>query len=226
MAREVQSERGSEIYRALKRDITHFAFKPGDRLIEEQLSERYRVSRTPIREALRRLEEEGLIVSKGSVGRFIPHFNVDQFENVYQVRIVLEELSVVETCERADDRSIWSLRWAWARGFEVGAEALDGRFVEADETFHMGIVELSGNGYLSDSLRRVNDRIRIIRMVDFTTRERITATRAEHDEVLEAIVRRDAETARRLMRRHIERSKDHVRELISRALARIYLGEG
>jgi DNA-binding GntR family transcriptional regulator len=226
MAKEAQSVRGLDIYLALKRDITQFMFKPGDRLIEEQLSERYRVSRTPIREAFRRLEEEGLIVSRGAVGRFVPHFNVNQYENVYRVRIALEELSVVQTCEAADDESIASLRSRWARGFEPEAEVLDGGFVEADETFHLGVAELSGNTYLRDSLRRVNDRIRIIRMVDFTSRERIATTRAEHDEVLDAIGRRDADTARKLMRRHIERSKNHVRELISRAIASIYLDEG
>ena len=92
-----------------------------------------------------------------------------------------------------------SLRSGWARGFESGAEALDGGFVEADESFHFGVADPSATRTFAIHSVVLNDRIRIIRMVDLTSRERIATTRAEHDAVLEVIGRRDADAARNLM---------------------------
>ncbi len=210
-------------YRALKRDITNFRFKPGERLLEEHLSDRYGVSRTPIREALRRLEQEGLIVSRGNVGKFIPHFDVLAYEDIYRVRIALEELAAVQACSRADNEEVEQLRRTWRAGFERGPVPLDGSFVEADERFHVGVAKLSRNSYLVESLQRINDRLRFIRITDFTVPHRLKATKTQHERVLDAILQRDEAAARTAIGDHIRESERNVRDLITRALSRIYL---
>lgn len=213
------------IYETLKNDIIHFVFKPGERLIESNLSERYSVSRTPIREALRRLEEESLIISKGNRGCFVPHFDVNAYSELYKVRVALEKLAVVEACRNASEDNVQLLRANWQGEFAEKNVATDGSFVSANERFHLGLARLSTNHYLADLLQRILDRTRIISVVDFTTVERVEATRSEHDEILRAILQRDMKSAETLIENHIQASEESIRQLIAKALEKIYLGE-
>lgn len=211
-------------YDALKQDITRFVLRPGERLVEEALSARYGVSRTPIREALRRLEQEGLVVVGESGGRFVPQFDILAFEDLYRGRATIERLAATQACDRASSEAIEQLRGSWEIR-EGSAAAAEGGFELSDERFHNGVAALSGNAFVIDTLRRVNDRIRIIRLADFSSPERIEITRGEHDAVLAAIAAREPERAGQLLFEHIEGSMANVRELVSRALTRIYLGD-
>lgn len=210
-------------YEALKRDITHFVFRPGERLVEEALSARYSVSRTPVREALRRLEQERLIVPHESGGRCVPHFDIAAFQDIYRVRAEVERLAARQACERASDEEIEQLGRTWDAAFRDDPDSPEGRYDLADERFHSGVAALSRNEYLIDCVHRINDRIRIIRMMDFNDPERIPITTGEHRAVLEALAARDADRAGDLLHAHVEQSIQTVRELVSQALERIYL---
>ncbi len=207
-----------DVYRQLKQSITNFEFRPGARLVEDDLSELYGVSRTPVREALRQLEREGLVVASFGRGRFVREIALRDYEDVSRVRLVLEALAVAQATERASSDAIDDLRATW----DSEDSPADGSYVHADERFHSGIATLSNNGFLIDEFARIDDRIRIIRVTDFTDAERITIVRNEHQAILAAIWARDAERADFLMRTHIERSQANIRELIGRALERAY----
>jgi DNA-binding GntR family transcriptional regulator len=211
------------LYEQLKSDITHFLFRPGERLVEESLADRYGVSRTPIRETLRRLEQEGLLVSNGSLGRSVPAVDIARFEDVYRVRAAVERLAAEQACERASDEAIAKLRAAWDEPYRTDPSSPEGSYDRADERFHVGVAALSENTFLIDSLTRINDRIRIIRLVDFNDPGRIEITTREHHAILSAIEDRNAELAGELIHAHVERSMASVRSLIARALERIYL---
>jgi DNA-binding GntR family transcriptional regulator len=215
--REARS-RNQDAYEALKRDIARFHYKPGERLREEALSERYNVSRTPIRDALRRLEQEGLITTEG-VGRFVRQFDVREFEDIYRVRASIERVTAMQAAEVASDEAIAALRDGWER-----AEGDDG-YDLADVRFHVGVAQLSGNAFAMSSLSQINDRIGVIRMVDFGHDERVVITRGEHEEILDAIAARDAERAGALMEAHIGAAMTNVSTLLTEALATIYLGK-
>jgi DNA-binding GntR family transcriptional regulator len=77
---------GAEIYERLKQDILTFEFRPGERLVELELCDRYEVSRTPVREALRRLEDDGLVVARDKGGRIVKGLDISDYEDVYAVR--------------------------------------------------------------------------------------------------------------------------------------------
>jgi len=206
------------VYQQLKHSITSFELRPGARLVEDDLAEQFGVSRTPIREVLRSLEQEGLVVGSGGRGRFVREISLHDYEDVSRARLALEDLAVVQACERSSDEAIDRLRATWD-----GEEAVDGSYVHADERFHCGIARLAENAFVIDTLARVNDRIRIIRVTDFTDAERIQTVRTEHDAILAAVQQRDAERARAAMRSHIEGSYTNIRSLIARALERAYL---
>lgn len=209
--------RNQDAYEAIKRDIARFHFKPGERLREEALSERYAVSRTPIRDALRRLEQEGLITTEG-VGRFVRHFDVREFEDIYRVRASIERGTAMQAAEAASDEAIEALRGAWEQGDERGYD-------QADVRFHVGVAQLSGNTFALSTLSQINDRIGVIRMVDFGHEERIAITRGEHEAILDAIAARDAERAGALMEAHIRSAMTNVSTLLAEALTTIYLGK-
>lgn len=209
-----------DVYRQLKAEITSFGLRPGASLVEAELSERYGVSRTPVREALRQLEREGLVVALANRGRAVRDISLRDYEDISLARLALEDLAVQQACERASDEAIAALAEKWD---VPEAGSADGSYVYTDESFHSGIARLSGNEFLIGELDRINDRIRIIRLTDFTHEDRIEVVRADHAAVLEAMRARDVDRARELMRDHIERSHANIRGIIARALERTYL---
>ncbi len=220
----------NEAYDALKREITRFHIKPGTRLVETELSERFGISRTPIREALQRLEQEGLVVAMPGGGRTTRPFDLREFEDNYRLRSVIECLAVEQACERATDPAIEMLRASWGGWYAEDArregdvyELADSR-LEIELRVHMGIAQLSQNEMLIATLDRINDRIAIVRKTDFLDDGRIETTQREHSAILEAIAARDVDHAVALMRTHIDVTRANISRLVSGALAATYLG--
>ncbi|MHB1808406.1 MAG: GntR family transcriptional regulator [Solirubrobacteraceae bacterium] len=221
-ARASRARAGTEIYERLKQDIVGLHFLPGERLVELELCDRYDVSRTPVREALRRLEDDGLVVMRPKGGRFVRGHDVTDYEDVYAVRATLEAFAVDELCKRAPEIDLDFLRDAWREGYPAASAPLDGSYVTADERFHLAIAQQTGNSYLASSLERINDRLRGIRSVDFTVRERLLTSEAQHLAIVAAIAQGDAGLAAELARGHIEQSKDEIRGILLRILSKAY----
>jgi DNA-binding GntR family transcriptional regulator len=217
-------QRESDVYEALKREITEFKVKPGDRLLETELSARYGISRTPVREALQRLEQEGLVVAQAG-GRVARHFDLREFEDMYRLRVAIEQLAVTQACERAPDSAIAQMRDAWDDWYAHAAVNPEDEYdlAEIEGRVHMGIARLSQNEILITTLARINDRIAVVRKTDFLDDGRVQETQAQHNEILEAIGARDDELARQLMKVHIEQAQANISRLLSGALAQAYL---
>jgi DNA-binding GntR family transcriptional regulator len=216
---------GAEIYERLKQDILTFEFRPGERLVELELCDRYEVSRTPVREALRRLEDDGLIVSRDKGGRVVKGLDISDYEDVYAVRAVLETYAVTDLANRRDLADMDALQYGWLDGYSAQTAALDGSYVVPDERFHMNLARATGNAYLVESMERVHDRLHTIRSFDFTVRERLIVSEAQHVAIGQAIREHDAARAAELMQQHIDQSKDEIRTIMLRILSRAYGGE-
>jgi DNA-binding GntR family transcriptional regulator len=195
----------------------------GQRLVEEQLAVEFRTSRTPVREALRRLEGDGHLV-RAAAGGLRPNFpNVRSMSQIYEVRLAIEELCVRRAVSAGDRPLLEQVRadWLVLRSEGPGATVRGPDFVHADESFHRRIAEAAGNDLAIRILREVNDRIRLMRIHDFTTEDRVRATIAEHLEIVESVLAGDPDAAAAFMRAHVQRSALVVRERVGASLARM-----
>lgn len=211
----------ARVYEQLRLDIVRFAFLPGERLVELELTERYKVSRTPVRDALRRLEHEGVLVRGEKGGRFVRRFDISAYEDVYAVRTVLEIYAVRLLCERDGAIDHEALEERWRIGYPSQTTPLDGSYVVPDERFHVAIARETGNAFLASSIEAIHERLRISRSVDFSDRERIVVSESQHLEIAAAIRRRDADAAAALMESHIAQSKREIREISVRILEKL-----
>jgi DNA-binding GntR family transcriptional regulator len=207
--------RADEVYAQLKRDVAEFKLVPGDRFTENELSERLGVSRTPVRQALFRLQQEGFVEVLFRSGWRVLPFDFEQFEQFYDLRMVLETTAAVRLCEdglRVDRAMLDELASIWLVG--VAQRSSDTvQVAQWDEAFHCALVAAAGNAEMARVHRDVTERIRIIRRLDFTKPARIDATYDEHAKILRAIQRKRGDQAAMLLRAHIETSQAEVRKI-------------
>jgi DNA-binding GntR family transcriptional regulator len=214
------------VYAELRDRLTRGRIPIGARIIEQQLAGEFRTSRTPVREALRRLEGDGHLTRDPSGGLRPRVPSVRSMRELYDVRLVLEDLVVRRAAEAGDRGSLEALEQDWrALGAEhrAGGLASEGAgFVHRDEAFHQRLAAASGNDVAAAILADIGDRIRILRIHDFTSEDRVGATITEHLEILTAILAGNGDEAAGYMRAHIQRSAQVVRERIGEALARMF----
>jgi len=205
-------------YAHIKASIFDFELLPGDRFSETEIAVRLKMSRTPVRDALYRLERERYLQVHLRSGWSVRPYDFHQFEALYDLRLILEEASVIRFCDLSERGSLESLKAIW---LVPEAERLtDPKEVSAlDEAFHALLVAAAGNAEVARCHHEVTERIRIIRRLDFTQQHRIDTTYDEHGQILRALIRRRADEANRLLRSHIGTSKAEVRKI---TLHRLY----
>ncbi|MET0184044.1 MAG: GntR family transcriptional regulator [Achromobacter sp.] len=204
-----------QVYEQVKDDLFSFRLLPGDHFTEADVVGRHGVSRTPVRQALYRLEREGFVIVHLRSGWQVRPFDFERFEALYDVRIVLEQAAVERLIAHADmdpTGLIEALKSVW---LVPPAERIrDGDLVaRLDEAFHCNLVAAAGNAEMTAIHRDVTEKIRIIRQLDFTKDFRIDATYMEHAAILRAVLARRGDEARRMLKSHIEMSKAEVRKI-------------
>jgi DNA-binding GntR family transcriptional regulator len=204
-----------DVYEQLKQDISAFKLVPGDRFTETEISDRVGVSRTPVRQALFRLQHEGFVEVLFRNGWRVLPFDFNQFEELYDLRMVLETNAVHRLC--SDDVKVnLSLLDDLATIWLVEAKLRSSDTVQVaqwDEAFHCALVAAAGNAEIARVHKDVTERIRVIRRLDFTKQPRIDATYDEHAKILKAIQRKRGEQASLLLRAHIQTSQAEVRKI-------------
>ena len=211
----IRPSRAADVYEQLKRDVSDFKLVPGDRFTETEISERLGVSRTPVRQALFRLQQEGFVEVLFRSGWRVLPFDFDQFEELYDLRQVLETTAVHRLCEGApkiDQPQLDALAAIWLVNPEQ--RSTDAALVSRwDEAFHCALVAAAGNAEMARVHRDVTDRIRVIRRLDFTKQPRIDATYDEHGKILQAVQHKRGDQAALLLRAHIQTSQAEVRKI-------------
>lgn len=220
--RTAHRSRAEDVYDQLKQDIAGFHLVPGDRFTELELCERLRVSRTPVRQALFRLQQEGFVEVLFRSGWRVLPFDFERFDQLYDLRMVLETTAVERICgehPRVDHALLRELAAIWH--VPPALRGTDPVQVAAwDEQFHCALVAAAGNAEMAKVHRDVTERIRIVRRLDFTQEARIAATYEEHGHILRAIERHRRDEATLLLRAHIGASQAEVRKI---TLHQVYL---
>ncbi|UXD89269.1 GntR family transcriptional regulator [Thalassolituus hydrocarboniclasticus] len=201
------------IYQQLKNDIFDFQLLPGDRFSENEIARRMQASRTPVREALYRLERDGFVQVHFRSGWQVRPFDFRYFEDLYDVRTLLEVAAVKRLCGHMNIKEQLAgliTLWCCQESQRLNDSTL---LAEMDEDFHFSLLELSGNQEMAAIHRMVCERLRIIRRLDFTQEGRIAATYDEHSHILNLMLNGNAEDAANFLSRHIEISKNTVRHI-------------
>jgi DNA-binding GntR family transcriptional regulator len=218
--------RADQIYEQLRDRLTRGEIPIGRRLVEQQLAAQFRTSRTPVREALKRLEADGHLTRDAGGGMRPRVPSVRAMRDLYDVRVAIEELVVRRAAGSGDRGVLEELEHEWtALGMEQRAGRLEpagAAFVHRDESFHQRLAEAAANEFAVELLGEINARIRILRIYDFTRSERIAATIEEHLEIVRAVLAGDSDTAAAFMRAHVQRSANVVRERIGDALTKMF----
>jgi DNA-binding GntR family transcriptional regulator len=212
MAQTPTNPLAEQVYLRIKDEIFDFRLLPGDRFTETELSDRYGVSRTPVRDALYRLKREGYIDVAFRSGWSVCPFDFVRFDEMYDLRILVEINAVEHLCQMETAPTLSALKSVWLA--PVAERETDPRKVATlDENFHCGLVEASGNREICRVHAEITEKIRIIRRLDFLKEERVGATYEEHAKILRLILRRKATEASILLRSHITQSKSEVRKI-------------
>lgn len=211
------------VYERVKADIFEFRRLPGARFSENEIATRAQVSRTPVREALYRLEREGYLTVHARSGWSVKPLDFESFDHLYDVRVIVETAAVGKLCASGPDAAVLALKRIWTA--PVKQRIADwGEVSRLDEAFHAALVAATGNPELARIHADVQERIRIVRRLDFTSGERVHCTYEEHAAILKAILAGKAQQAAMLLRSHIETSKLEVRKISLHRLHMAHLG--
>ncbi|MDO5145578.1 MAG: GntR family transcriptional regulator [Eubacteriales bacterium] len=198
------------VFNTLRRAIITGEFAPGERLMEISLANRLGVSRTPVREAIRKLELEGLVIMIPRKGAQVAKITEKNLRDVIEIRSVLEEFAASLACERIDEQGMKRLREAHQQFVEAVEHDDILTIVEKDEQFHDAIFQSTCNDRLIPIINNLREQFYRYRMeyVKDIRQHNILVT--EHEELLHAIFSHDSETARRIMHTHLINQQDAV----------------
>jgi DNA-binding GntR family transcriptional regulator len=201
-------------YDSIRRSILASHFKPGEHLVESRIAGELEISRAPVREAMRRLSQEGLTVEKPRRGTFVSTFDAKALLDIYNSRIAIETAAVRLTVRNgAQLDSIEETIEALSRAGDRGDVP---RVIDLDMQVHEGICEASGNEYLASIFRSLAGPIRVVLGVDAATVDDLDEIGAVHLTVLEALRSGDADRAVEEVERHIYSSVGPLLERFGR----------
>ncbi len=192
------------VFNTLRQAILKGELAPGERLMEIQLAERLGVSRTPIREAIRKLELEGLVLMIPRKGAEVAKISEKSLRDVLEVRRSLEELAIELACQRMSDEEIEELQKA-QDDFRSAVESGNVmRIAEADEAYHDVIFKGTGNDRLVQILNNLREQMYRYRLEYIKDEDKRQILLVEHDNILNALRQRHMEEAKEAMREHID----------------------
>lgn len=198
------------VFNTLRTAIITGEFAPGERLMEISLAERLGVSRTPVREAIRKLELEGLVIMIPRRGAEVARITETGLKEVLEVRCALEELAVELACRRIEEEGLEQLKTAHREFVEAVKKGDTLEITNQDEAFHECIFEQSRNRRLLQMVNNLKEQMFRYRMEYVKEKGYHQELISEHEKMLEAIMDRDEETAKAIMKHHIQNQEQMI----------------
>ncbi|MBR3624519.1 MAG: GntR family transcriptional regulator [Selenomonadaceae bacterium] len=208
--REVVSE-------ALRKAIREGVLLPGERLMEIQLSEELGVSRTPVREAIRKLDQEGYVVMMPRRGAYVASITIRDINEIFEIRRALESLSSSLAAERISADELETLQRLLVEiGRYIKSKDME-KIVETDIKFHDLLYQASRNARLVGIISNLREQLTRFRTLSMSYPGRLEETLKEHKAMVDAMAKGDAAAARKAAEKHMERSEQTLLDAIEAA---------
>jgi DNA-binding GntR family transcriptional regulator len=198
-----------QVFFHIKRMILSQELKGGESIPEDKIAKTFGVSRTPIRECLRRLEKYGLVTINPRSQATVTEVGPEEARYIGEVRSELETLATQSLAKKSTQEDIDCLTGLANECLVHIREGNRGETFETDGLFHLEIAKRCGNPYVYNILKTLDAKIQLIRITNCTNHEVIHADVEIHFQIIEAIRNHNAKTASSLMRRHIGNFVDH-----------------
>lgn len=206
----------NKVFKYIKSQIINGAYGPGETLLESKLADELGVSRTPIREAIRLLEMEGLVETTTKKGAIVLGISQQDVEDIYTVRQLVEGLAARWAAERLTPAELkelqktYELMEFYAQKHEVEEIA------ELDNKFHQMIYEAAGSKILYLTLRNLHQYVQIARLQSLGMQNRLPLTLNEHHAVLQALEAKDPAKAEKAMTEHVRKAYLNIHNQLSK----------
>ncbi|AFS77231.1 transcriptional regulator, GntR family [Gottschalkia acidurici 9a] len=191
------------VFETLREAILSGKLKPGERVMEVQLAEKLGVSRTPVREAIRKLELEGLLVMIPRKGAYVADVSIKDVLNVLEIRASLEGLAASLAAERITDDEIKELKEKAKEFEQMSKENNKEGMIQKDTEFHNVLLNASRNDKLVNIVEGLGDQVQRFRVIYFTEYKNDENIKIEHSRIVDAISKRDSEKADEVAQEHI-----------------------
>jgi DNA-binding GntR family transcriptional regulator len=202
-----EMSQGEAAYERLLTAIRDGDFQPGDRLREIDVAARLSLSRTPVREALRKLESDGIVEHRPRIGAVIRRLSQPEVVELYEMRLVLERTAAEMAARHAGPAEIDALE---ALNEQIGKATDDAALAATlNQKFHRGIYLATRNRFLLESARALNNALLLLGPTTLADEARITVVHDQHREILEALRAGDAPAAGRAAETHLNTSLRH-----------------
>ncbi|HUW64970.1 MAG TPA: GntR family transcriptional regulator [Spirochaetia bacterium] len=198
------------VFESLREAIIGGRLKPGERLMEAQLAEELGVSRTPVREAIRKLELEGFVAMLPRKGAYVSGISLKDIVDVFEIRAALEALAAGLAAERITEEELDQMERYLLKASEASDEDNLSAFVAVDTGFHELIYKASRNQRLFQIVTLLQEQVQRFRTVSLSQPGRFKDAIEEHRQIIEAISERNVELAQSLAKEHIENAEQSM----------------
>ena len=195
------------VYETLRDAIRNGSLTPGERLMEIQLAEELGVSRTPVREAIRKLELERFVVMLPRRGTYVANLSLKDINEVFEIRAALDGLAAGLAAERITEEELEQMERLLVEIADCIEQHNNQKIVEADEAFHDILYRASRNERLVGIICNLREQFTRFRSVSINYPGRLQNTLEEHRQLVEAIAQRNPEAAQQKAREHIENAE-------------------
>ena len=203
-------------YGALKRDIITCSLRPGQQVVQAQLSDHYGYGATPVREALQRLEQEGFVEAVPRFGYVISSITLRDVGEIYELRLIIESSAARLAASRARDEELEGIREECDFSYVYGDTESYTHFLSQNVEFHRSVAVAAGNERMVDFLTGLLQEMTRIFHLGLDLRDSAEEMRREHVELAETLLNRDPDGAEEIVRKQIEASQNRVFEALTR----------
>ncbi len=206
-----------QVYARLRTEILHCQLPPGTELSEAELAARFAVSKTPVREALVTLRQEGLVLTFPRRGYQVAPITFGDMNELFDLRIMLEAGAVELACQRISDEQVAHLGALAQATYDREQEPTIDRFIAANREFHLAIAKTAENGRLHALLERQILELERFFYIGAHMRDVNTQTATEHGEIVAALAARDVARSRDLMISHNDATRQGLMQVLTRS---------